>query len=71
MARETSWNWSGVALILIGLVFLLSTLDIVQLHDLARFWPVILIAIGVRMVIQHRQADSKPDSEPPPPPPAS
>ncbi len=38
---------AGVALILLGAVLLLHTLDILNLEYLARYWPVLLIAAGV------------------------
>jgi len=35
-----------VILILLGIVFLLNSLDVVRLRDIIRFWPVFLIALG-------------------------
>ena len=67
MARQD--NWGGAALILIGVVFLLSNFGIVPLRDLYRFWPLILIGIGARMLMRRRGAGSGPESGPPPPPP--
>lgn len=57
-------GWSGWVLILVGVVLLLHSLDIVPWGMLFRYWPVLLIAIGVRMVIQGRGAGAAP---PPPP----
>ena len=62
-------NWTGAMLIVIGIVFLLSNLDIVAIDALVRFWPLILIAVGVRLVIRDRDSGSGPASGPPPPPP--
>ena len=62
-------NWGGIVLILIGIAFLLSNLDLVDFGDLVRFWPVILIAVGLRMVIRDRNSGSGSASGPPPPPP--
>ncbi len=62
-------NWTGAVLILIGIVFLLSNLDIVDIHEFIRFWPLVLIAVGVRLVIRDRNPGSGPASGPPPPPP--
>ena len=62
-------NWTGAVLIVIGIVFLLSNLDIVDIDALVRFWPLILIAVGVRLVIRDRDSGSGPASGPPPPPP--
>ena len=62
-------NWTGAVLILIGIVLLLSNLDIVDIDELVRFWPLILIAAGLRLVIRDRDSGSGPASGPPPPPP--
>ena len=66
MARHD--NWSGPILIAIGIVFLLSNLDLVDLGDLLRFWPLILIAVGARLVFRDRGSGSGPASGPPAPP---
>ena len=39
-----------LALIIIGAVFLLNTLGIMELHYILRFWPVLLIALGINML---------------------
>jgi hypothetical protein len=39
-----------VTLIVIGAVFLLNTLGIVELHQILRFWPVLLIGLGINML---------------------
>ncbi|HEY3937786.1 MAG TPA: B-box zinc finger protein [Bryobacteraceae bacterium] len=39
-----------VLLILLGVLFLLDTLRIVEFRDLARFWPVLLIVMGAFML---------------------
>jgi predicted membrane protein len=47
----------SVALIAIGALFLLDNLGIFSFHDAARYWPVILIALGVvRLVDSHGTA---------------
>lgn len=50
-------------LILVGVILLLHSLDLVPLGALFRYWPVVLIAIGIRLVLQGRSAGA-----PPPPP---
>jgi hypothetical protein len=42
---------AGVALILIGILLLLHTLDILDFERIARFWPVILIAGGAYLLL--------------------
>jgi hypothetical protein len=49
-----------VVLILIGLLFLLATMGLLNLHSLgsyfARFWPALLILWGILKLIEHEQA---------------
>ncbi|MEO7652735.1 MAG: DUF5668 domain-containing protein [Bryobacteraceae bacterium] len=40
----------AIVMIVLGIVFLLNTLEIVRLRQLIRFWPVLLIALGVSML---------------------
>jgi hypothetical protein len=40
----------AVTLIIVGAVFLLNTLGIFPLHHILRFWPVLLIALGINML---------------------
>lgn len=47
----------GVALISAGVIFLLHTLEIISLGEVQRYWPVILIAIGVRMLVKRARSD--------------
>ena len=46
----------GVAAIIIGFVFELSALGILDIgiYDLRRFWPLILVAAGLNILIRHR-----------------
>jgi len=43
---------SGILLILLGILFLLSTFNIIHWHQIWRFWPVILIIIGIGMLMK-------------------
>ena len=53
----------GVALIVLGVLFLLHTLGYWRLGDLIRFWPVLLIGLGVymlyRSVVAQRDRDQQ------------
>ena len=60
--------WSGWALIAVGGVLLLHSLEVVSLWALSRYWPLVLIAVGVRLVIQGRGGGS---GGPPPSPPGA
>lgn len=48
------FNTGGVVLILIGLLLLLQNLGILQWGSLWKFWPVILIAVGISMIMPRR-----------------
>lgn len=65
--RETSVG--GIVLIVIGTVFLLSSLDVIDIGDLVRYlfdlWPLLLIAVGVKLVVDSRRG--RPAAPPPPP----
>lgn len=39
-----------IVLIAIGVLYLLNTLDLVNFHQIGRFWPVILIVVGAYML---------------------
>ncbi len=43
-------------LIIMGVVFLLDNLGLLRIDDMMRFWPVLLIAAGVIMLMQRLQA---------------
>jgi hypothetical protein len=51
----------AIILIVLGVVFLLDTLDIIRVNDIARYWPVILIVAGVLMLYR-RLAPSSTES---------
>ena len=45
--------WGGVALIVIGGLYLLGNLDVFDLHRIARLWPIALVAVGLWLLKQH------------------
>ena len=45
----------AISLIVIGAVFLLNTLDIIDMRQILRFWPVLLILLGVSMLRSRMQ----------------
>jgi hypothetical protein len=47
-------------LIVIGVLFLLNNLDLLRFRDVARYWPVFLIAIGVYMLYSRLSGNSAP-----------
>lgn len=54
----------AITLIVVGVVFLLNTLGVIYLRQLLKFWPVLLIALGVNMLYSRLSSDN----EPAPPP---
>jgi predicted membrane protein len=42
----------GLGIILIGILFLLGNMNIIDSRDYVRFWPVILIIVGIAYLIQ-------------------
>lgn len=65
MANQQSRWLGGVILIGIGTIFLLSNLDLIDretLHQLWKFWPLILIVLGVRLLLRDGHGSKPPDS---------
>src|SRR5262245_57762043 len=46
--------WGGVALVVIGGIYLLGNLDVFDLHRIARLWPVALVIVGVWLLKNHQ-----------------
>ncbi|MGD0036862.1 MAG: DUF5668 domain-containing protein [Bacteroidota bacterium] len=42
----------GLGIILIGILFLLGNMDIIDPHDYLQYWPVIIMIIGIAYLIQ-------------------
>ena len=45
--------WGGVALVVIGGLYLLGNLDFFDLHKFARLWPLVLVVLGVWLLKRH------------------
>lgn len=48
--RAGQFPVAGVALIVLGVLLLLHTLDLLDFHYVGRYWPVMLIAAGIYML---------------------
>ncbi len=66
--------WGG-ALILMGIVFLLDSLDVFRVHAIVKFWPLIFIGLGSYLIFDYlrglrksRKEGSAPQQAPPLPP---
>ena len=55
----------AILLIIIGVLFLLDTLDLIRLSRIDRFWPVILIAVGAYMLYNRLSGTRVPPSPQP------
>jgi hypothetical protein len=42
--------WGGIALVVVGGLFLLDNFEIVTLEKVTRFWPVLLILAGILFI---------------------
>lgn len=47
--------WGGIALIVIGGLFLLGNLDIFDLERVARLWPALLVIFGLWLLKKHQE----------------
>jgi len=47
--------WGGVLLIVIGALFLLGNLDVFEIDSVARFWPVLLVVLGIWLLKKHNE----------------
>ncbi len=61
--RSRSFPVGAVVLIVLGVLFLLNTLDILRLGQVLRFWPVALIAVGAYMLYIRIVGDSAPSGD--------
>jgi hypothetical protein len=51
----------GIILVALGALFLLNNLHIIQVREFFRYWPVILIALGLARLLDSGQAGPRPD----------
>ena len=49
--------WGGVALIVIGGLYLLGNLDVFDLRRVARLWPAALVVVGVWLLKKHQDKE--------------
>ena len=47
--------WGGIALVAIGGLYLLGTLDVFDMRRIARLWPVVFVLIGVWLLKNHQE----------------
>jgi hypothetical protein len=56
-------NKSGIVLIVIGLVFLAANFGWLEFGWLRQWWPLILIALGVWSLLNHKPGDKNSDTD--------
>lgn len=49
-------SWSGIILVIVGALLLANNFDLLPLHWLRQWWPLILIAIGVMSLVRPDRA---------------
>jgi hypothetical protein len=47
--------WGGIALVVIGCLYLLGNLNVFRLDEVARLWPAALVLIGVWLLKNHQE----------------
>jgi hypothetical protein len=60
--------WGGVALVVVGALFLMDNLRVFRMRAVFELWPLLLIAAGAWLVWNHKEEDKQ--APPPPAPPA-
>ena len=49
--------WGGIALVVIGGLYLLGNLDVFDLHRVGRLWPAVLVFVGVWLLKKHQDRE--------------
>jgi cadmium resistance protein CadD (predicted permease) len=49
-------SWSGIILVIVGALLLANNFDLLPLHWLRQWWPLILIAVGVMSLVRPDRA---------------
>jgi hypothetical protein len=56
-------SWSGIILVIVGALLLANNFDLLPLHWLRQWWPLILIAVGVMSLVRPDRARRRPSDE--------
>jgi len=56
-------NKSGIVLIVIGLLLLAHNFGLLQFEWLRQWWPLLLVALGVWSLINHKPGDERSSGE--------
>ena len=58
-------NKSGIVLIVVGVVFLAANFGLLQFGWLRDWWPLILIALGIWSIVNHKPGAKPSDTDKP------
>ena len=58
-SQQATQAFIGILIIVVGLLLFLDNLDILETDDALRWWPVLLVAIGVFKLVQPRGSGGK------------
>jgi LiaI-LiaF-like transmembrane region len=47
--------WGGIGLIVLGALYLLNSFDLISFYGFRRFWPALLIAAGVALLLRSKE----------------
>jgi len=65
--QENLSLFASITVLVMGIVFQLAQLDIVKIRDIAKFWPLILIALGARYLylysLGNKEKNNQPDND--------
>jgi TM2 domain-containing membrane protein YozV len=50
--------WGGIALVVIGGLYLLGNLDVFDMHRIARLWPIALVVVGLWLLKRHQEKEA-------------
>jgi TM2 domain-containing membrane protein YozV len=50
--------WGGIALVVIGGLYLLGNLDVFDMHRIARLWPIALVVVGLWLLKKHQEKEA-------------
>lgn len=56
-------SWSGIILVIVGALLLANNFDLLPLHWLRQWWPLILIAVGVTSLVRPDRARRRRDGD--------
>ena len=53
---ETPSLFGSVLILVLGILFQLNNLDLLEFHQVLRLWPLLLIALGIHIMLSHQSS---------------